>query len=1179
MPERRRQPIISVLGHVDAGKCVAPDTRIQLANGSTERAEDIFRKWKKRGELKETEEGEVYELEKGPETFGLSGNEIQRCEITHLWKLQKDRLFNFSLRDGSSIKATPEHPFLIVEGGEFKFKEAIELKEGDFVAIPEKVPVKELTIDEVKSEVLKKLGEDEHMLAFLESDFAEELYENGKDIRNELLTNHLYSCKEDLRYRIKDVVRICKNSEISLDRAYDRIEKVKQGTLKWRAGKTSKKVSLPRNIEEFKELAYATGLLLGDGNAEASKLSNNSEEIREEFRGALETSLSIHTEVKLEDQRVDRVEISCGKTFWRLLHCLFDYPREKKSHRIRLSKFTLKLPKAILSNLISGYFDADGYVNKRGEVKVTSASEEMVTSLKTALKRFGIHPKLTEKEGFHKLVVSGRYSLQNFKEIGFRKDDKKRRFKIGLKNASTNSLTDLVPVTGQEIRKARMELGASHTEIDVSFQKKYEGYENISKSYLKKFTRACRDLQGKDSFRDNIREKRTILDSLKDSGKSREEIYSQSTISHPRLMNHLKSLSSENLIQAKSNPGFIITDNGLKQLEDWEEKPEIIGKLSQVAESDLRFVKVEDIEEENGGTVYDFTTELETFIAEDLVVHNTTILDRIRETKVATEESGGITQHIGATEISLDVIKNLCGHLLPAGKIRVPGLLFIDTPGHEAFTTLRKRGGSVSDLAILVVDVNEGFEPQTDESLQFLKNFSTPFVVAATKIDRLKGWNSNEGACFSETYQKQREKVRDRMDEKIYEIIGDLSERGFTADRFDRVDDFKNKIGVVPVSGETGEGTPDLLSVLVGLSQKFLEEELELKSEEGRGTVLEVKETKGLGTTIDVILYEGEIRKNDRLVVGGEDPVITKVKALLKPRELKELRTERKFERVQEVRAASGIKVSAPDLEDVVAGSPLRSLRPREDVEKAKEELEEAAADVEIKSEGEGITLKADTLGSLEGLINMLEDKDIPVKKAAIGDVTRKDIMEESSVEDPLKRAIFAFNVDVTETASRCEEDVKVFKSSVIYEILEEYEEWKEQKREEIRKRKLEEVTRPGKIKLLPGYVFRQRKPAVVGCEVVGGVIKSGYDLVKGGKRVGRIQEIQDEGVTIDEAKTGDKVAVSISKVTVGRQVEEGDVLYSLLSDKDIRKLEELQEFLSEDEKRVLEEVKEEKFG
>ncbi|MFP4045503.1 MAG: translation initiation factor IF-2 [Candidatus Aenigmatarchaeota archaeon] len=557
----------------------------------------------------------------------------------------------------------------------------------------------------------------------------------------------------------------------------------------------------------------------------------------------------------------------------------------------------------------------------------------------------------------------------------------------------------------------------------------------------------------------------------------------------------------------------------------------------------------------------------------------TTLLDKIRTSTVAAGEAGGITQQIGATQIPLDVIRDLCSQTLPEGKIQIPGLLFIDTPGHEAFTTLRKRGGSISDLAILIVDINEGFEPQTDESLTFLKDFNTPFVIAATKIDTIAGWHEKENTCFMNSYQSQRKEVRERLDNKIYELMGDLSERGFTSDRYDRVDDFQKKIGIVPVSGITGEGVPDLLSILVGLSQKFLADEIEMKDEVGKGNVLEVKETKGLGTTIDVILYEGEINKGDTLVIGGERPIVTKIRALLEPRQMKELRTEKQFRRVDNVRAAAGVKISAPGLEDAVAGSPMHVVRNEEDIETVKKELQREVEDIEIETEGEGIILKADTLGSLEGLIKILKDKEIPIRRAKIGDVTRRDVMEEKSVDDPLKRAIFAFNVDVAEQAEECKDDVKIFKDPVIYRILEEYEEWKEERKEEMKREKLEQVTRPGKLQLLPGYVFRQRKPAIVGSEVVDGVIKPGYNLVKEGKIVGKIQEIQKEGVNVDKAETGDKVAVSISKVTVGRQVEEGDVLYNALSDKDIRRLEELEEYLSKPEKRVLEEVKEKLYG
>ncbi|MFB6215457.1 MAG: LAGLIDADG family homing endonuclease, partial [Candidatus Aenigmatarchaeota archaeon] len=445
MTDKRRQPIISVLGHVDAGKCVGPDTRIQLADGSVETAEDLFEDWRERGTKKDTQTGEVYELSQGPEIFGVDGNKVKKCEITHLWKLYKDQLLNFSLKDGSSIKITPEHPFLTVENGKLKFKEAGKLERGDFVAIPEKIPAEKLSMDDLKSEVLKELGCDKCMLAFVTPDFAEKLYGIGKEMEDELLTDFIDTCKMDNRFRIKDIVKICENSGISLKEAYEEIEAVKQATLKQRAGKTSKKISLPRSIEEFRELAYACGLLLGDGDSTARKLSNNSKEIKEEFCEALETSLRVPTKVIPEEERVDRVEILCGKTFWRVLNCLFDYPKNEKSRDISLSSFSLKLPRSILAELISGYMDADGYVSKNGKVKVMSASREMITTLKTALKEFAVHGKIKERDEFYELIISGRHNLYNFRQISFRNDDKREKFKSSLQTASTNSLTDIVP--------------------------------------------------------------------------------------------------------------------------------------------------------------------------------------------------------------------------------------------------------------------------------------------------------------------------------------------------------------------------------------------------------------------------------------------------------------------------------------------------------------------------------------------------------------------------------------------------------------------------------------------------------------------------------------------------------------------------------------------------------------
>lgn len=551
----------------------------------------------------------------------------------------------------------------------------------------------------------------------------------------------------------------------------------------------------------------------------------------------------------------------------------------------------------------------------------------------------------------------------------------------------------------------------------------------------------------------------------------------------------------------------------------------------------------------------------------------TSLLDRIRQSSVAAKEAGGITQHIGATEVPLETIKTICRDLLKEQQIKIPGLLFIDTPGHEAFTTLRRRGGSIADLAILVVDVTEGFQPQTIESLTFLREFRVPFVVAANKIDKVRGWVRHAGT-FLESYKKQNQETRELLDNAVYALMGQLSEQGFVGDRFDRISDFRATVSVVPACAVSGEGVPEILAMLIGLAQNFLTGKLTIQREVGCGSVLEIKDVKGLGTTIDVILYDGVARRGDVLVIGGEEPRVTSVKALLKPRSLAEMRVERQFTPVDEVTAAAGIKISAPDLDGVIPGSPIRVVPHQADVEAAMRELKKEVETVTFTSHNDGVLVKADTLGSLEAFIKILTSREIPIRKAKTGPVSRTDVLEQKSVAEPYNKVVFAFNVPVTPEAEEMKQDLTIFAGNVIYKLIEDYEEWTETRREELKMARLEGVVRPGKIKILPGTVFRASKPAIVGVEVLGGIIKPGYSLVKEDKIVGKILQIQHEGTNVPEVKRGDKVAVSIEGPTIGRQIEEGDTLYTLQSKENMRKLEELKNLLTKDELDVLQEIK-----
>jgi len=539
----------------------------------------------------------------------------------------------------------------------------------------------------------------------------------------------------------------------------------------------------------------------------------------------------------------------------------------------------------------------------------------------------------------------------------------------------------------------------------------------------------------------------------------------------------------------------------------------------------------------------------------------TSLLDRIRGSSVVSSEVGAITQHIGATIVPIEAIRSMSGTM---GKmpINIPGLLFIDTPGHHAFTTLRARGGALADMAILVVDISQGFQPQTIEALQILRNCRTPFVIAATKIDRIHGWRINENESFLSSFAKQNERVKTEIENKTYEIVGKLSELDFSADRFDRVSDFQRNLAIVPVSAHTGEGIADLLLIMIGLAQRYMGEALKLSVEgPGAGTVLEVKEERGLGTTLDVILYDGTLAIGDEIAVATQgDVVVTKVRSLLKPRPMKEILVEDRFERVKSVAAASGIKVTAPNLEGVIAGSPFFVIRNNWDEVEAR--IKKEMTEIHVNLSDEGITIKADTIGALEALCQELEGKEIGVMRAEVGAVSRLDLIETETVKNPMFRVLLSFNTPILPDAGEMIKNplytqVKVFEGRVIYQLIDQYVQWRDEQKRLQEKQRFEHVVMPAKIRLLPDCVFRQSNPAVVGVRILGGKLRSDVDLIKiDGKKVGHLKTMQLRQEAIREADPGLEVAISIEGAVVGRQVSVGDDLFVDVPERHIKVLE-----------------------
>jgi len=551
----------------------------------------------------------------------------------------------------------------------------------------------------------------------------------------------------------------------------------------------------------------------------------------------------------------------------------------------------------------------------------------------------------------------------------------------------------------------------------------------------------------------------------------------------------------------------------------------------------------------------------------------TSLLDYIRGTVVQQREAAGITQHIGASFFPIEDIKNFLKKSkeeFAEKQIKLPGLLVVDTPGHAAFLNLRKRGGAVADIAILVIDVISGSQPITWESVRILRERGTPFVIAANKIDRIPGWKPIKDADFLDTYKQQKDHVQEYLDKSIYRMIGDFLEEGFKGiDRYDKIKDFTEKIAIVPTSAVTGEGISTLLLVLMGLVQQYLTKNLQFSEGSAEGVVLEVKKERGYGKTLDVLIYNGILGKGDDFIVGGlEKPVVSRVRALLLPKPLDEIRDPRqRFDSVEKISAAAGVKVLAPDIEDVVSGSPFRSIGDPSNKDKIYEEIEQEVERIKIKTDKAGVVLKADTLGSLEALENHFSKQNVKISVADVGPIKKTDVINASIVKefDPYSAAILGFNVPILPEAKEeaQKENIRIFTNNVIYRLLDDYLEYAETRRAKDTAEALDELTLPAKIKMFPEYIFRNSNPAVFGVNVEGGTLEPKTLLITDeGKKVGKLHQIQDKGQTIDKAEKDDEVAISIRGIEVGRDIEKDETMYVRVPESHVRQL--MSKFLNE---------------
>ncbi|KAM7375564.1 hypothetical protein PAMA_014598 [Pampus argenteus] len=543
----------------------------------------------------------------------------------------------------------------------------------------------------------------------------------------------------------------------------------------------------------------------------------------------------------------------------------------------------------------------------------------------------------------------------------------------------------------------------------------------------------------------------------------------------------------------------------------------------------------------------------------------TKILDKLRHTNVQDGEAGGITQQIGATNVPKETIEEQTRMVKNFEKdgIKIPGMLIIDTPGHESFSNLRNRGSSLCDIAILVVDIMHGLEPQTLESINLLKEKKCPFIVALNKIDRLYDWKRSPETDVFMTLKKQKKNTKDEFDERAKAVIVEFAQQGLNAALFYENKDPRTFVSLVPTSAHSGDGMGNLIALLIELTQTMLARRL-AHCDELRAQVMEVKALPGMGTTIDVILINGRLREGETIIVPGvEGPIVTQIRGLLLPPPLKELRVKNQYEKHKEVSTAQGVKILGKDLEKTLAGLPLLVAHQDDEVPVLRDELVRELKQTlsSIKLEEKGVYVQASTLGSLEALLEFLRTSKVPYAGINIGPVHKKDVMKASTMlEHDLQYAvILAFDVKVERESQEMADSlgVRIFSAEIIYHLFDAFTKY----REDYKKAKQDEFKNvavfPAKLRVLPQFIFNSRDPIVMGVNVDAGVLRQGTPLCvpsKGFVDIGIVTSIEVNHKSVESAKKGQEICIKIEPIPgespkmYGRHFEATDIIVSKIT-------------------------------
>jgi len=475
----------------------------------------------------------------------------------------------------------------------------------------------------------------------------------------------------------------------------------------------------------------------------------------------------------------------------------------------------------------------------------------------------------------------------------------------------------------------------------------------------------------------------------------------------------------------------------------------------------------------------------------------TKLLDTIRKTNVIAKESGGITQHIGAYQVSVGSSSAGSG---------LKTITFLDTPGHEAFAAIRSRGAKVADVAILVIAADESVKPQTKEAIKIIKQEGIPFLVAINKIDK-EGANS--------------QKVK--QDLATEEVL---------------VEDWGGNVPVVEISAKENKNIPELLDMILLLAElEDLKEDLSLPAE---GVIIESNLDKRRGHVATGLVEKGVIKVGDWIVSGT---ALGKIKSLQdftgKP--------------ISEAKPSQPVQItgwpSAPDIGRtfVTAVTKDEALKVQADnidlaplLEFFKTSKEEDGGNKKVLN----LIFKSDVLSSLEALDSILkniksEEVEYRVVNYDIGNISEGDVKTASAT----KSIIVGFRVDVEDSAKRLAErdNIKIVAFDVIYKMVEFI-------RSEMGLLLEPEVQRTllGKLRVLALFK-KDAKSQIVGGKVTSGKIIRGsvVDIVRAQNKIGsgKLGQLQQNKDDMTEVKEGLEAGLRVDFGKEAVDIKEGDII------------------------------------